>query len=180
MGGREDRSYGGYERYKNPPEEDILYNLGIFKQLLDEFCEVLKVTVAIDYNVSAVYEIFRRLDQRIHYYRYFHSTDEEPMYISDAKRRAVLSYWIIKYKPLSIRDLNDANDFLKMRGCSINELFVFYIYAKNIATSSAGPMKNSNISEKMQKTLLYYFYHRNISIEAMTLLFGATANDTVL
>ena len=99
MAGKGDKGQEKHERYSDPPEKDILDNVKLYEKLIKEFRKAFNISFSIVYNVSAIYEIFRRLDQRIHFYRYFHSSDDEPMYMSDAKRRAVLSYWTIKYKP---------------------------------------------------------------------------------
>jgi len=86
--------------------------------------------------------------------------------MSQAKEIALMAFWILKYKPLSLP--GDKANFLFLRkNCTINEYFVAYCVAS--CAMELSPRKDiaDYFSPANNDILVYNFMHRDISKEAM-------------
>jgi len=153
--------------YTDIPETAMLQHLDEFRRLLASFNSLFKgYFEGYEYSIPLIQEIYRRIDQRADYYLYFHSDPKSPMKMSQTKEIALMVFWILKYKPLSLPS-HKANDLFIHKNCTINEYFAIYCiisYAKEISS------RNDIISYFCQKNIdviVYNFMHRDISKEAM-------------
>ena len=89
----------------------------------------------IECNDILLLKTILRIDQRSDYFVYFHSTinsngDIEVDEMSQYKQIALLCFWIIKYKPLRIKDVQKELLYYKYNHCTINEAFAAYIFVR--------------------------------------------------
>ena len=97
----------------NPVTPEYLYEFTeMFKENFEKFKkaeeEVLRnYSTEMRINYPVIYRIMERIDQRADYYLYFHSNQNHPMYMSQAKEVALFCYWLIKYKPISFEESYD-------------------------------------------------------------------------
>ena len=94
----------------------------------------------IDCNHALLLKTILRIDQRSDYFVYFHSTINEDGNVevdemSQYKQIALLCYWIIKYKPLRIIDMQKELAYYKYNHCTVNEAFAAYIFVGQINTA---------------------------------------------
>jgi hypothetical protein len=161
---RKDRD--GFLYTKLPPEER-LQRLAEFEALLVGFNATFRGTFDdYTYSIPLVSEIYKRIDQRADYYLYFHSDPEEPMEMSQAKEIALMAFWILKYKPLSL-PANKANSLFHRKNCTINEYFVAYCIASCAVELSPREDIIDYFSPPNNDVIVYNFMHRDISKEAM-------------
>jgi len=153
--------------YNSLPSTVMLQRLDKFEKLLANFNSLFKgYFEGYEYSIPLIQEIYKRIDQRADYYLYFHSDPKSPMKMSETKEIALMAFWILKYKPLSLPVQKEIELFYKYN-CTVNEFLAFfciYSYAKK-----ASPRKdiNSYFCRKNLKVLVYTFMHRDISKEAM-------------
>ncbi|MDR1149408.1 MAG: hypothetical protein LBK66_12340 [Spirochaetaceae bacterium] len=153
--------------YADIPDTKMLQFLNEFKTLLTDFNSLFKgYFEGFEYSIPLIQEIYRRIDQRADYYLYFHSNPESPMRMSQTKEVALMVFWILKYKPLSL-PAHKANELFIHKNCTINEYFAIYCiisYAKKISSRSD---IISYFCQKNIDVIVYSFMHRDISKEAM-------------
>jgi len=153
--------------YTNLSAAVMLQCLHEFKMLLAEFDSFFKGAFeGIGYSIPLVYEIYRRIDQRADYYLYFHSDPDSPMEMSQAKELALMAFWVLKYKPLSLPAFKANNLFLD-KNCTVNEYFAVYCIASYAKEISPRNDIMSYFSPQNINVLVYSFMHRDISKEAM-------------
>jgi len=157
--------------YAGLSPEIMLKHLQVdFQKLLDNFRNFLfdraGTKGSIGHSIPLIYEIYKRIDQRRDYYAYFHSKPGELMKMSEAKEVALMAYWVIKYKPLSLSQLH-ADDLYEMKSCTINEYFAAFCIFSLAKSSSSRKDINAYFSPKNIDNLVYTFMHRDISKEAM-------------
>jgi len=154
----------------------MLKRLDEFKVLLNNFKSLHKGSFGdITYSIPLIYEIFRRIDQRADYYLYFHSDQKKPMEMSQPKELALMVFWILKYKPLSL-SVFKANHLFLQKNCTINEYFAVYCLFSYAKEESPRPDIDSYFSPKNINNLVYSFMHRDISKEAMILFVDSIFN----
>jgi hypothetical protein len=75
----------------------------------------------IDYFVSGIdlIDMIIRVHKRKDYYQHFHG-----MNINEHKTVAIVAYWILKLRPIQMRDARFIN---KTEACNINEKFALYL-----------------------------------------------------
>jgi hypothetical protein len=162
--------------YSELPHDAMLKRLDEFKALLNGFNSVYKGSFGdMTYSIPLIYEIYRRIDQRADYYLYFHSDQEKPMEMSQTKEIALMVFWILKYKPLSL-PLFKANKLFQDKNCTINEFFVVYCLYSCAKEKSTRADIDVYFSPKKIDNLVYSFMHRDISKEAMILLVDSVLN----
>jgi hypothetical protein len=145
----------------------MLQRLNMFKKLLANFNSLFKgYFEGYVYSIPLVYEIFKRIDQRADYYLYFHSDPKKTMKMSQAKELALMVFWVLKYKPLSL-PTNKANDLFIEKNGTINEYFAIYCLATYAKEMSPRGDIISYFCQKNIDVLVYSFMHRDISKEAM-------------
>ena len=153
--------------YTNLPETVMLQCLDRFKNLLANFNSLFKgYFEGYTYSIPIVCEIFKRIDQRADYYMYFHSDPKSPMKMSQTKETALMAFWILKYKPLSLPAYK-ANQLFIEKNCTINEYFAVYCIASCACELSPRADILSCFTPKKINILVYNFMHRDISKEAM-------------
>jgi hypothetical protein len=89
-------SQGGYPQLT---KEQIVSGRDYMQKQLHNFAiGAGSICVASDILVDfeTVDRITRRIDQRLHYYRYFHNID-----LHQLDRASLYAYWILRYRPLS-------------------------------------------------------------------------------
>ena len=156
----------GFLYAKMPPEE-MLQHLAKFDTLLAGFNSTFQGAFdGYTYSIPLISEIYKRIDQRADYYLYFHSDPEKPMEMSQAKEIALMAFWILKYKPLSL-PANKANALFYRKNCTINEYFVAYCIASFATELSPRKDIDDYFSPKNNDIIVYNFMHRDISKEAM-------------
>jgi len=164
--------------YTELPEDLMLRHLNVFKALLNDFNSVYKGSFGdITYSIPLIYEIFKRIDQRADYYLYFHSNQKKPMEMSQTKEIALMVFWILKYKPLSL-SVFKANNLFQKKNCTVNEYFaVYYLFSCAKEVSPRADIDTYFIPKNINN-LVYSFMHRDISKEAMILFVDSVFNIT--
>lgn len=153
--------------YDKLPDSIMLQRLSEFKALLVGFNSFFKGYFQdYSYSIPLIYEIYRRIDQRSDYYLYFHSDPQKPMEMSQAKEVALMAFWVIKYKPLSL-PYHGLNRLFNKKNCTINEFFAVFCVAA--CAKELSPRKDivSYFTPQNIDNLVYNFMHRDISKEAM-------------
>ena len=135
---------------------------------LDDFVQEKGIKrESFSFNMALVIEIAIRLDQRRDYYHYFHSKPENITRMSQAKNFALLSYWVIKYKPF-VQARDEAQKFYKERKCSINELIALSIIERDIfSLPGVDCDKVKRVFDDMKTSLLHTFMHTDVTKESM-------------
>lgn len=130
--------------------------------------------VDIEYDDALLLKTILRIDQRSDYFVYFHSNINKDGTIeidemSQYKQIALLCFWIIKYKPLRIKDMNKKLTYYKHNHCTVNEAFAAYIFISQInkAKIISKKQKEYYMSKSYITDLFYKFMHHDISKEAM-------------
>ena len=126
------------------------------------------VSITLDVSDLMLMEIIRRIDQRADYYLYFHSDS-----MSQTKEVALLAYWVLKYKPLSLWDDLQTNSLFLKKACTVNEYFVVYIIESYLSNDLDIAGEEFRFSEEEYDKMVYNFMHRDMSKEAMICLVGA-------
>lgn len=128
----------------------------------------------IEWNDALLMKIVVRIDQRSDYFTYFHSivADDGTINVdemSQYKQMALLCFWIIKYKPLRIKDKRLDLGYFAYNHCSINETFAAYLFVSQVFTSKtlSKTQRRYYKSNSYLKDLFYKFMHHDISKEAM-------------
>ena len=128
----------------------------------------------VDCNHALLLKTILRIDQRSDYFVYFHSTISDNGKIevdemSQYKQIALLCYWIIKYKPLRVIDMQKELAYYSYNHCTINEAFAAYIFVGQInkAKCLSKKQKAYYMSQPYISDLFYKFMHHDISKEAM-------------
>jgi hypothetical protein len=153
--------------YARLPPEEMLQHLEEFEALLADFNSTFRGKFdGYTYSIPLVSEIYKRIDQRADYYLYFHSDPKKPMEMSQAKEIALMAFWILKYKPLSLPTIK-ANSLFRRKNCTINEYFAMYCIASCARELSPRTDIVAYFSPKNNDIIVYNFMHRDISKEAM-------------
>lgn len=118
-----------------------------------------------------VYAIIAKVDQRKKYFQYFHGLD-----ISEFKETALICFWYIKMKPISIRnkDVQESAEFE-----AINEKLGLYYIISTLKNMLSGKNLSvnaiDNLPKEYLKEIIYSFEFRDISKEALILLVESIA-----
>ena len=148
-----------YPAYTPPSDEQLLSMCARAEQaFLRTFNEIglISKDYYIDFNVFN--EALIRTDQRKLHYMMYHSG----MIMNELKRIAVLSYWIIRLKPIH-----------RIAGgpIDVNEQVVIDWIFKSVATyRKRMNLPKPEFGEKLKADLLYALTYRDISYDYMTLL----------
>ena len=139
------------------------------KREIEEFVKKCKNKAGLEgYEIEINYlllsNVFIRIDERSDYYKYFHSK-EEVMRMSLEKEVALTAYWITKYKPFCLKNVEQEEDFYYTYKCSISEVLATMLIVFFLCKRDASLKKY--FTEKKINTLLYDLFNRDISKEAM-------------
>ena len=161
--------------YQNMKPLKMLNYLNDFDYVLKRCCEFWELDYSkIECALPLVTLIYKRINQREDYYLYFHSKPNDPMIMSQSKHTALLVFWILKYKPLSMPNMND--DIYRKYGTSINELFAIYIIqALSVEVSPRKDIYNYFSAETLEN-MAYNFMHRDLSKEAIIVYMNSLLN----
>ena len=149
------------------PDWEILYEE--VAKLLDSFEAYISVhediqMSDIDVNEPILGEILTRVDKRKDYFVIFH--DETDM--NEIKEAALLAYWILKFKPFSIKE---SRSELHVTYELINEAFaVFILYSAIKEESRRCSKMEFGVTETYNKKIMYGFRYWDISKEALMLV----------
>ena len=154
-------------KYTSPFPEDYFKFDKIIRMSLSAFIEKINIPKeSISMNNRLLIDIHTRIDQRKDYYQYFHSDKEYITYMSQAKEVALLCYWIVKYKPLTMTNELMEN-FSITHNCTINEMFAYYIMKSFIScyyeNRDVDYAKFFNTNTK--NVIIYNFMHRDMNKE---------------
>jgi len=171
--------------YQEMPSERMLHFLNAeFKQLLNNFRAFFtthtEIAESIDYSTVLIMEIYRRINQRSDYYTYFHTkpNGNEPMMMAETKHIALMAYWVIKYKPLSL-PRQRADDLYQKKCCTINEYFAVFCIFSLVKKVPRIKDINAYFSPKNINNIVYTFMHRDISKEAMILYVESLVDESL-
>lgn len=171
------------EFYNGLSDEEIAEQMTKIQSLFNDY---LKTSILIRDDViwsdELLSSIVIRIDQRKHYYKYFHSQyldgDIDLRNISQIKEIALLCYWLVKYKPFTISNPDKARCYYADWGCGVNEVFAAYIFITFAYKHAKGHISKSYYkSEPFKEELIYSFAERDISKEAMILLLAAVVRQ---
>ena len=173
--------HGNSYVYQSPTKEDIRLFLIKFDAYLTAFTKKQGIKKESIYtNRKLIIDICINIDKRQDYHQLFHSNDsEEVSILSRTKETALISYWVIKYKPLTL-DIDEMEEMQKEKNCSINELFAIFIIKSYILEYYNKKEKIEKFfNEKNNKNLIYNFMHREISKESMIILVNSIYNALI-
>ena len=109
-------------RYQLPEDEWLLKKVEEFEDFIKECKKKLEIEkYNIQINYVLLLNIFVRIDERKDYFMYFHSEDDS-MHMSLGKEIALEAYWISKYKPLRITEIDNEVEFTKKYKVTINDV----------------------------------------------------------
>ena len=110
------------ERYNQIEFELLKDEVNKLIDTIDEFIVASGYPEDIEYRISqhSLCEIVVRIDKRYAYYQYFH----KGTLINEKKQTALLVYWILKFKPISINDVRYRNE---RQESEVNEWFACYV-----------------------------------------------------
>ena len=157
-------------------EKDFVYNLPSdawiieYKRNMEDFIAICKDRVDdlkdmdIEINYLMLFNVFVRIDERNDYFLYFHSKNVE-MHMSCEKEAALVAFWIVKYKPFRIKDIQQEQEFYKNFRCTINEMIAALLMVFYVCTKVPSLMDYFTV-EKIE-TLVYDLTNRDISKEAL-------------
>ena len=169
-------------KYNKPTQRDIITFYCNFNDLVSEFASINNISYdSIRINRVVVFEICIRLDQRFDYYRYFHSEEDSVTEMSQSKETALISYWIVKYKPLSLEDKH-AEQFIRDNQYAINEMFALHLIESYVVDYFDDLNQNVRdfFNPKNKEILLYNLQHRDISKEAFILYISSLVDKLEL
>lgn len=161
-------------RYKSLEEED-------FKCLWNKHKKIIEGFVAnngydpkvICINENVVMSIIAKVDQRKKYFEYFHGIE-----MSEFKEMALIQFWYIKLKPISIYSKEESVLNSKVFEDINEKLALYYMlatYRKLLKKASLSTQPLDKLSKAYLKELLYSFTYRDISKEALILLVESIA-----
>lgn len=152
-------------RYQLPEEQWLLNKYTEFEEFLEECKKKIEIEeYDIEINYVLLLNVFVRIDERKDYFMYFHS-DEDTMHMSLGKEIALEAYWISKYKPLRIKNLDHEIEFTKKYKVSVSDviaamLIIGFLIDKKYEL-------DSYFTPKKIDTLIYDIFNRDMSKEAM-------------
>ena len=155
-----------YPPYMPPSAERLLEIHGIAEKAFHAAFDDLGLVIS-DYYIDfhLLNNALVRTDQRrLHYLMYHRGTR-----MNELKRIAVLSYWVLRFKPIN----------RKAGGCvDINERVVLNWIFKSINNARAKTKRGkSGVSDRFKRDLLYSLTYRDISYDHMTTLIEALAEN---
>lgn len=125
-------------------------------------------------DIVALREIVERVYQRKDYFIRFHSG----MLMSEYKEIGLYMFWISKFKPFRILDLN----FNKHTSFRANEDFAMYFMLsalKNLANKLGLKYNSDNISGNLYGEILYSLCFRDLSKESLGIIVELVANIVI-
>ena len=153
-------------KYEQPGDEVLYERVALLLDSLEIYVnkhDDLKLE-DIGVDTPAIAEIFVRVDKRKDYFIIFHDDTD----MNEVKEAALMAYWILKFKPFSIK----SDDMVLCRKYSqINEAFAVFVLYSTIKeeTKRIGGM-DFLISREYNQKIMYAFKFWDISKEALMLI----------
>ena len=152
----------GYYAYQKPPPEYIGKEMGIFFKFLADFYKTFNINPAnVNTDLDTFTDIIVRVDQRKLHYRMYHKGTKA----NQLKIAAIYSYWIAKYKPLTIEG----------SAGSINDKAAMYFMA---CALKAFCEHKINLTPQYIKDLLYSIRNRIHSYDSFVAIIESLAVET--
>ena len=153
-------------RYKEPDKSASYEYAGkmmeSLKKLLNAFSDLNLSDISCDFRMIG--EIIVRVDKRKDYFQIFHEDTE----MIEIKQAALIGYWLVKFKPLSIRSNSEVH---KTRYSGINEQFAIFIILSVLSEiASREGTKEFRISKRYIDRLRYALKYWDLSKESIILV----------
>jgi hypothetical protein len=151
-----------YPTFRNPTEDELL---GEYNKLENNFIAFLDTNgwSRKDFHIDPVhvFSALIHLDKRVLHYKMYHNK----MVIDEVKRVAVLSYWLLKFKPIQ-RISGGPNN--------INERFVMYLIFEIIRIyRGERKLPEKSFTPALKRDLAYAITNRDISYDCMTMIISS-------
>lgn len=162
-------------RYQLPKDQWLIDKVEEFEEFLEECKKKLEIAdLEIEINHVLLINVFVRIDERKDYFMYFHSEDDS-MHMSLGKEIALEAYWMSKYQPLRIKNMDDEIDFTKKYRVTISDaIAAMLIIAFLIDYDQA---LDAYFTPKKINTFIYDIFNRDISKEAMIMYVESFLDD---
>lgn len=148
-------------RYVPLKQEIVFEKYERLKGMLKDYLETIEISEDdVCVNEYLVCHLLIRVDKRKEYFIIYH----DETYINEIKETALLAYWIIRFKPFTLVELNGNDSKEKLR---INEGFAAFLI---LGAIKGVKKKDFKISKEHQKKLMYALKYWDISKEAMMLI----------
>lgn len=152
-------------RYQLPEDEWLIKKVEEFEEFLELCKKKLEIdSYSVEINHVLLLNVFVRIDERKDYFMYFHSEDDS-MHMSLGKEIALEAYWISKYKPLRIAEIEDEVEFNKKYKATINDVIATLLIVGFLIDKDK--KLDSYFTAKKINTLVYDMFNRDVSKEAM-------------
>lgn len=156
--------------YTEPPQEYINKELLKYQKILAQFCEIADIDVnRVEVNIQALKDVIIRVDMRQLYFQIYHANMEANEY-----RRIIglAGFWFLKFHPFWIQIQEGDSPEMMQMATWINEKFVLHMVCSLLKKYNPEFFKYGlDMCEAYCNELLYSFRYRDLSKEAMFLLF---------
>ena len=162
--------------YFLPENEWLFKKIEEFEEFLPECQRILGIEeLEIEVNHILLINVFVRIDERKDYFMYFHSVKDYSMRMSLGKEIALEAYWISKYQPIRLKNINDEIEFTISYRVTISDV----IAALLIIAFLVDYDKELDVffDAKRINTLIYDIFNRDISKEAMIMYVESFLKD---
>ena len=152
-------------QYKSLDKADLYDQINRVVELLEKYLEtrsdIQLEDIACDY--TGLSEIIIRIDKRNDYFAIFHDTEE----INEVKRAALLSYWLLKFRPFTYKQSVGAGEKEK---ANINNVFAVFILLSAVNETVRRASRQFRPSPEYLRKLTYAFRYWDLSKEAMMMI----------
>ena len=157
-------------RYTPLTKDEIFEQTKILLQEFHNFRQKYNCPVnAIEIDLYSLQDIIVRIDKRLDYFIIFHEGTDP----CEFKKVALLSYWIVKLRPFTIKQkFQNGND-------QINEDFCIYLLTKLLVLYDNDILKNESKFQAYLKELKYSLRFRDLTKEALMIAFDSFYFDTI-
>jgi len=155
--------------YRMPDEGYIQEEIKKIDEIVQDYCEASRFPYdRVEANVKTLKDIVIRVHKRQAYIYCFH----DRMKPNEYKISALYTFWILKLRPYWVAIIDgDDEDYLDI-ATRINEFIALYIVLSIVKEFNAHFIKNGRgLLDDYIDELLYSFRYRDISKEAMYLMF---------
>lgn len=156
--------------YELLPFQDILKHVdtivGLFNRFSQQYLQLS--SDMIDLEIMLLQEAVIRIDKRRVYFSIFH----DETIISETKEAALWAYWIVKFKPISIKN----DEICKMtpeqraRLVHINEKFAAYLIFCAVSGDAKLHGESFNVAEGYDEKLVYALKYWNLNKSAFLMI----------
>ena len=157
--------------YKQPTDDDIYACFSNIAEMLKKYVETvseINFSTDIELNKMLLGEAVVRIDKRRDYFVIFHDETE----INEVKEAALWAYWIVKFKPIRIKQdkLNQLGSEVRAHLEHFNESFaVFMIYSAVAAEAEKCHVK-FHVNKEYTKKISYAFRYWHLNKSALMMI----------